>query len=286
MMNTQQTHHQIIDHLEKLPVIPSIARKILALKITTEEGERALYALIQKDPIILSKIIGLANSPLFGTGRKVLTLHDAASVLGTKRVKMSALSLAMMSSLKRKSLGLLNVDTLWQHSLSIAMTMESIARLMPEEFRPSEEEVYLAGLLHDIGFLVLDFIDPQLSDKFHARLAAEPECSLAEIEDEMLEMNHCELGAELARHWNLPEPIVTVLRYHHAPNDPLAESVHPLIAMLYLAGKLLSNLGFGDSAPVEVSVEEWQALEIDPMKGEEMKAKVQEHVKNVAEMNA
>jgi HD-like signal output (HDOD) protein len=109
---------------------------------------------------------------------------------------------------------------------------------------------------------------------------------MEEAEAKILEMSHCEMGAELARHWDLPEPIITVLRYHHAPKDPHAEPVHPLIAMLDLAGKLLSTFGFEETSPMEVSAEEWQALGIDPVKGEKMKAKVQEHVKNVAEMNA
>jgi len=277
-MTPYKNLHEAIGHLENMPAIPHIARKILSLKIATEEGERELFKLIEADPIIFSKIVGLANSPIYGMGRKILTLHDAAAVLGTKRVKMSALSLAMMTSLTRKPPGQLNVENLWQHSLAIAVTMDTLAHLMPRAIRPPDDEVYLSGLLHDIGFLVLDFIDPKLSDHFHARLLAEPECSMEEMEQKILDMTHYELGAELVRHWNLPEPIVEVLRAHHTPNEEHSEVVRVLVRMLIVSGKLLGGTGIFETADTEITVEDWQALGIDPLKEEDIRAKLAAHV--------
>ncbi len=284
-MNPPKNLRQTLNKLDCLPAIPSIAQKILSLKIATDAGERALLELIKNDPPILSKIVGLSNSPLFGTGRKILMLKDAATLLGSKRVKMIALSFAMMSFISRKSETLLNIDFLWKHSLAVAMTMDTLARFMPNDRSPSEEEIYLAGLLHDIGFLVLDYIDAQLSNQLHTRLAAEPGCPVEEIEAEMLEMNHSELGAELGRHWNLPEPIIAVMRYHHNPNDERAAVGQPLVAMANLAEKLLPTLGIAESVQTYIAAEEWLALGIDPLKGDEIRAKVQEHAKQVAAMN-
>lgn len=285
-MNLPKPQHHAIKNLDGLPAIPSIAQKILLLKINTEEGERALFELIETDPPILSKIIGLANSPLYNIGRKILTLHDATALLGTKRIKMTALSLAMMSAVTRKQKGLLDVDSLWKHSLAVTMTMETLARMMPQELRPPEEEVHIAGLLHDIGFMVLDYLDSKLSDQFQARLVAEPERTIDEIETEMLEINHCELGGELARHWNLPEPIISALRYHHIPYDGSEVVGQPLVTMADLAGKLLPTFGMAESGMENIAAEEWRALGIDPAKADQIKAKAQEHVRKVAEMNA
>jgi putative nucleotidyltransferase with HDIG domain len=284
-VNSPKSLHHKIENLDSLPAIPSIAQKILSLKITTDEGERALLELIKNDPPILSKIIGLSNSPLFGTDRDILTLKDASALLGSKRVKMIALSFAMMSSMIRKSRNLLNIGCLWRHSLAVAMTMDTLARLMPDDRRPSDEEIYLAGLLHDIGFLVLDYIDARLSDQLHARLAAEPGRPVEEIEAEMLEMNHSELGAELGRRWDLPERIIAVMRYHHAPNDERPAVGQPLVAMANLAEKLLPTLGIAESVQTNIAAEEWQVLGIDPLKADEIRAKVQEHAKQVAAMN-
>lgn len=279
-MNAAVSLRQALDHLGTLPPIPRIAQKILSLKINSDEGERALLELIEKDPPILTKVIGLANSPLFGTGRKILGLNEAATILGSKRIKMVALSFAMMSSMTRKTSGGLDIQGLWQHSLSVAMTMDTLARLMPRDLRPSDDEIYLAGLLHDIGFLVLDYLSPQLSDAFHARLAAQPQCTVEEAEAEMLETSHGELGAELGRHWNLPETIISVLQYHHGDHGTVSRQ--PLVAMANLAEKLLPTFGMVEPVPLDIADEEWRSLGIDPAKADEIRAKVLEHVRNVS----
>lgn len=281
-MNSPKQLRHALSHLDGLPAIPSIAQRILALRINTDEGERALLDLIGKDPAILSRIIGLANSPLFGMGREILTLKDAGALLGSKRIKMVALSFAMMTSMARKPPGPFNIQGLWQHSMAIAMTMDALARLMPARRRPSDDEIYLSGLLHDIGFLVLDYLDPALSDRFHARMASEPGCPVEEIEAEMLEMDHSELGAALGRHWNLPEPIVAVINYHHTPNDERAEAGKPLVAMASLAEKLLPPFGIAESVQMRIGADEWRALGIDPALEGEVIAAVAKNVREVS----
>lgn len=283
-MTAYASLHHALSHIESLPAIPSIAQKILALKIATDEGERAMLELVRQDPAILSRIVGLANSPLFGTGRRILTLNDAATVLGNKRVKMVALGLAMMTGLKRKPAGQLDIEGVWQHSLAVAMTMDSMARLMPAERRPPDDEVYLTGLLHDIGFLVLDYLDPELSDKFHAKLAAG--CPVEQAEAEMLKTSHGELGAALGRHWSLPDAIVTVLQYHHTPRDERAATGHPLADMVSLAEKLLPTFGIAEPVLPDIADEEWQMLGIDSARAEQLKAGIAEHLRQAGSLHA
>lgn len=285
-MTHPENLRQALGRIDGIPAVPCIARKILALKINTDEGERALLELIETDPPILSRIVGLANSPLFGTGRKILTLHDAAALLGNKRIKMTALSFAMMSSLTRKSSGLFDIHNMWRHNLAVAMTMDTLARLMPENIRPSDDEIYLAGLLHDIGFLALDYLDTRLSDKFHARLAAEPGRTVEEVEAEVLGMTHGELGAVLGRHWHLPVNIIAVLNYHHTPDDPRAAAGQPLVNMVGLAEKLLPTFCLSERVPPEIGIDEWRALGIDPANKEAVVAAVERNVREVSSMFA
>lgn len=285
-MTHPENLRQALDRIDGIPAIPCIARKILALKINTDEGERALLDLIETDPPILSRIVGLANSPLFGTGRRILTLHDAAALLGSKRVKMTALSFAMMSSLTRKSSGLLDIHALWRHNLAVAMTMDALAHLMTENIRPSDDEIYLAGLLHDIGFLALDYLDTRLSDKFHARMVAEPGRTVEEIEAEVLGMTHGELGAVLGRHWHLPENIIAVLNYHHMPDDPRAIAGQPLVNMVSLAEKLLPTFGPSERVRPEIGIGEWRALGIDPLRKGTVMAAVERNIRVVSSMFA
>ena len=274
------TLRQALDQLGALPPIPHIAQQILALRITSDANERALLDLIEQDPPILAKIVGLANSPLYGTSRRILSLHDAVAILGQRRVKMVALSFAMMSSMFRKASGHLDIDGLWQHSLAVAMAMDTLARQMPPAQRPEDDALYLAGLLHDIGFLVLDHVDPELSDRFHARLASETAQPIETVEAEMLATSHGELGAELARHWNLPEPTPGVLRHHHDPAQAPA-AAQPLATMIHIAEQLLPTFGIAEPVPPQIAPEAWQALGIDPARADEVKVRVLQQVRGM-----
>lgn len=251
-----------IDLLESLPAIPKIAQKILSINLATDQGNEMLLKLVEKDPAISARIIGLANSPLFGTSRKIMSASDAAAVLGIKRIKMVALSFAMISSMTRNPPGRLNVTHMWQHSMAVALAMDALSKAMPRELRQVDEDVYLAGLLHDIGFLVLEYLDPELSNHFHERVATEKILTAAEIEAEMLEMNHSELGALLARHWNLAEIIVAVVRHHHSSEIAEGTTGRLLILMTNIAEKLLPTFGMAETNHVEIDLKEWQALGI------------------------
>ncbi len=261
---------EAVRHLDNLPAMPVIAQKILALHLESDEGERAMLKLIEQDPQIAAKIIGLANSPLFGASKRVASIADAAMLLGITRVKSVTMGIAVMSSLARKPAGKLDIQRLWLHSLSIALALRTLSRAMPSNTRPLDDEIFLAGLLHDIGYMVLNHLDQKRSDELHTRLAAEQDRPSIEIEAELLEMNHCELGSELARHWDLPDAVVAVLRYHHDPANENAAAGQPLVSMVNLAEKILTTVGIAEHTTGEITPEEWQALGIDPAKAGEL----------------
>lgn len=265
---------EAVRHLDTLPAMPVIAQKILALDLQSDEGERTMLKLIEQDPQIAAKIIGLANTPLFGASKSVTSVSDAAMLLGITRVKSVTLGIAVMSSLVKKSAGKLDVKGLWLHSLGIALALRSIARAMPGSTRPLDDQLFLAGLLHDIGYMVLNHLDQPRSDELHSRLIAENERDSFKIEAELLEINHCELGAELARYWNLPDTIVAVLRYHHTPDNASATIGQPLVRMLNLAEKILSPFGIQECTTAEITPVEWEALGIDPAKADELIAQI------------
>jgi putative nucleotidyltransferase with HDIG domain len=209
---------QAIKQIDALPAMPVIAQKLLALHINTDEDEREMLMLIEQDPQISAKIIGLSNSSIISSTRKSTSVKEAAILLGMNRVKSVAISIAIMSLSTKVTTAKFKVQDLWLHSFGIAFAMIGIARAMPAKIRPKDDQVFLAGILHDIGYLALAFLDPKRSDDLHARLSAESDSPVLSVEREMLGICHDELGAELARHWNLPDEIIAVLRYHHTPD--------------------------------------------------------------------
>jgi HD-like signal output (HDOD) protein len=117
--------------------MPQIAKEIMAINLANDKGNSALLKLIEQDPAISARVIGLANSPLFGTNRKILSVTDAAAVLGIKKVKMIALSFAMISFMNSKTNSALNILQLWQHSMAVALAMDALSRAMPPSLRPA-----------------------------------------------------------------------------------------------------------------------------------------------------
>lgn len=265
---------QAVQHLDSLPAMPIIAQKLLGLNLDTDEGEREMLRLIEQDPLISAKIIGLANTPLFGPSKRVSSTKDSAMLLGITRVKAVAMGIAVMTAMIKKPMGKLNIQGLWLHSMAISLALRILSKAMPREKRPLEDEIFLAGLLHDIGFLVLNQLDQKRSDELHYHFAAEPDRPAGEIEAEMLELNHCELGAELARYWDLPEALIALIRYHHVPNSELAAVAQPLVSMVGLADKILANFGFSENSKAPITEEEWLFLGIDPAQEEEIIAQI------------
>lgn len=281
-VNSSKNRFHTVELLQALPAQSKIAQEILSINLATDKGDELLLRLIEKDPAISARIIGLANSPLYRTSKKIMTAGDAAVVLGIKHVKMIALSFAMISSVARGTEGLLKVNGLWQHSMVIALATEVISRAMPPKMRPPDDDIYLAGLLHDIGFLVLEYLDFELSNRFHARVAEEGAHLASELEAEMLEMNHCELGALLAQYWGLPEGIIAVLRHHHS-SDVAQDAVgQPLIAMVNLAERLLPTFANAESVPSDIGIEEWQALGIAAGQVEEVEDAMRKRAEEIA----
>lgn len=274
--NTGIDLRKAVKNLDSLPAMPVIAQKLLALEMNTEEGEREMLRLIGQEPQISAKIIGLSNSAMFGSSQKASSIREATIRLGMTRVQSVSTGIAIMSLKDNTLTAQFRMQDLWLHNFGVAFAMLAIARAMPAKMRPNDDQIFLAGMLHDIGYLVLAYLDPMRSDDLHACLAAEPDSPSLAIEWNMLEICHDELGAELARHWNLPEEIITVLRYHHTPDLAEAAAGQPLVSMVHLAEKLLPSFGIIECVDPAISDREWEALGIDPGKAEEIAAQVAE----------
>jgi len=256
---------QALANLDSLPAMPVIAQKLLALPLDTEEGEAQMLKLIGLDPQISAKIISLANSPVMNISRKLSTVSDAAMFLGLTRVKSVAIGIASMSHLAKSPAGkYFKPQDLWLHSMTVAIVMRTIAQAMPRNIRPNEDEIFLAGLLHDIGFMALHHTDIAASDELHLQLLLQPERPIMEIELETVGITHCYIGSQLARHWHLPEEIITVLGYHHPPYVEEVAAENPLVRLVNLAEKIAPNFGIAEHTGGEIQEYEWLELGINP----------------------
>jgi HD-like signal output (HDOD) protein len=273
---------QEVHNLNSLPALPVIAQKLMALKLESEEGEKQMLLLISQDPMISAKIIGLANSPLLGATRHISAVKDAAMLLGLNRVKSVSIGIAVMS-LVSKPIGRFDPQELWVHGMGVAFAMLPVVRAMPARSRPQDDLIFLTGMLHDIGYLALAHVDTQRSDDLHTRMVIEPDRLAIEVERDLLEVTHDELGAELAQYWNLPSEIVAVIRYHHTPDVVEAAEAQPLARIINITEKLLPMIGLREFAGNYVAVEEWLALGIDPNRADEIAEQAVEQANQAAQ---
>lgn len=211
-----------IGEADVLPTISPIARQLLLLQLDTEEGEKELLSLVKSDPFISARLIGMANSPIFVMGRKISTVNDAALVLGLSIVKSVATVIALTEPIKIRESKIFTLSDLWLHSFSIAAGMRLLSSMLPK--RPDENMLFLSGLLHDMGYLVLAYLEPAKFDAFISYVESHPEESTTDIEISKFGITHAEIGGILARKWNLPDEVISVIEGHHSPamdNVPL-----------------------------------------------------------------
>lgn len=283
--DTRQKLKQAIANIDALPAMPTIAQKLLTLQLDTEDGEKELLHLISQDPQLAGKIVGLANSPAIGSSRKVTTVADAALLLGLSRIKSIALGVAALSGLSKNASGKhFKPHDLWVHSMMCAIVMRAIAQAMPKAGRPPEDHIFLAGLLHDIGFMVLHHLDAELSNELHHQLRMQPKRPIIELEMETLGLTHCYIGSQLARHWHLPSEITAVIGYHHPPYVEEMGQAHTLLRLLHLTERLLPDFGINEHGSDTVSETDWLDLGISPESADETVALANELALQMAQL--
>lgn len=199
-----------------LPAISKAASKLLVLPLDTDRGEEELLRIIESDPFITARVIGMANSPFFSTGRKVSTVDEAAMVLGLSIVKSVAVAIALIGSIKIRESRVFSLNDLWLHSFSMAIGMRALSNMLPREKRPAEGMLFLSGLLHDMGYLAIAYLYPKQFEAFIRHVESQPDVPVTVIEMEEFRIGHAEIGGILGRAWHLPEEVVSVIEGHHA----------------------------------------------------------------------
>ncbi len=286
-MSTERTGGKLqlaLGNLDSLPAMPAIAHKLLALPLDTEEGEAQMLALIGQDPQLSARIVGLANSPAMGVGRRIAGVRDAAMLLGIGRLKSVAVGIATLSRFGNQPSRNFDPQDLWSHSMTVAIVMNALAREMPKRIRPDENRIFLAGLLHDIGLMALHHLDAEASDELHHQLRLQPRRHIHDVELELLGVTHGHIGALLAQHWNLPEELAEVMERHHSLRASDSTVANPLVRLVGVAEKLLPDFGIAEHTGEVVDENEWRELCIDPARADELGALVNELALQVVQL--
>jgi putative nucleotidyltransferase with HDIG domain len=205
---------QTIGAIQSLP-IPSenffLLTKALNSHVVSLDS---IAVVVEKDPSLCSKLLQAANSAMFGSRQRCLRIVDAIQTLGLQAIRTLLLSVQIFELCPGKKFKPF-LDKLWRHSLEISGTARHLAQV--RGLSAAEiEEAFLGGLLHDLGKVVLASSAPELYEPIITGFAPDAQ-AFRDAELESFGANHAEAGAYLLKLWGLPEPLVEIVKQHHAP---------------------------------------------------------------------
>jgi len=246
----QQVRDSILQ-LDSLPPMPAVAAELLKLSRDPEVRSANIARVIEQDPAIVALILRYASSSMYGFRGKIESVERAIfSVLGLNMVTNLALGLAAGKAFKIPSEGALTGKELWRQPVYCASICEGLARATTSRLGIKPGTAYLSGLLHNIGFMVLAHCLPKQFTALSKQVEESPETAITEIENALNGITHAEIGAELMHHWELPEQILTVMKYHH--DEDYSGEYSNEVALVLVANRLLLSEGIGDEVTADI----------------------------------
>lgn len=248
--------HEVIQNLGELPPLPQVATRVIRISSDSDTSTEQLQNLIRTDQALTPQILKVANSAMFGRMREVTTLTQAILTLGFSTTRSVVLASSVKNLFTRGPVGL-QERILWEHALVTALTGSAFSRAM--RF-PIAEEVFLAGLMHDIGKSVMILKFPESYGTLLRRLQEEGGDGLS-LELDTFGFDHAMVGEALLASWNLAEGIEAVARWHHDPLHAAMEHQR-LVALVALGNQMAFDLQVGIGMPDALAGATWEAMDI------------------------
>lgn len=227
---------------EFLPSMPAVYFQILEALQSPDWPVERIARIVAMDPGLTTKILQLVNSAFFGFARNVSNADEAVMLLGLSTIRSLALTTRLFSAFEAKGLEGCSVEQVWGHSMRVAQIAKKITELEGGDERLTEQ-AFTAGLLHDVGKLILA---ENLGSRYFQLMArAQSEGRpLREVEQAELQATHAEVGAYLLDLWGLPAPLVETVAFHHEP-DKGTESGFSALTAVHVANVLEHQLQGG-----------------------------------------
>lgn len=235
------TSEAVVARVKKLPTLSATMTRLWALAKDDEAGAADFEKVIRPDPALTANLLRVANSAYFGLRCRAESVRQAVTLLGLKRVCEVATSVAFAPVIPARLPGYdVDASAFWTHSVAVAIFSERLAK---ELKLGSPDMLFTAGLLHDIGKLVVGSFLAEEQGSILSRVRAGT--TFVEAEQEVLGTDHCKLGAMVAQAWSLPPAVGWAARWHHKPREVPLDADGKLVGLVHAADALAHVLGFG-----------------------------------------
>ncbi len=278
-MTRDQLRARIYSRIDELPTLPTVVIRVLGLVERETSNVSDVTTVISQDPALTAKLLKVANSAYYGFRREVASVNRAVALLGFHMVRSLTVSIGVIQSLGTGAgTPAFSREGLWAHSLAVATATQQLAERTVQ--RPDAESLFITGLLHDVGRVVLDQFFPE---EFGAalRASAENQTPLYLEERELLGADHGEVGGLLLGRWNFPEAIREPVAAHH--REDASAAINPAaVALLRVADAVAQQTAVGSSgnpAPAQPAAADLAVLGLR----EADVAAALEHLENAAE---
>jgi putative nucleotidyltransferase with HDIG domain len=252
------TYDDVVANLEDLPSLPAVVMELLD-SIDQEDIDISVLAKkVSHDQALTAKTLRLANSSLYGLQVKVTTIQQAITYLGFQTTRNLITAAAITGCFPEGLCAGFDDKAFWRHSIATA----SCAKVLARQMRFNQDYAFTAGLLHDIGRLVLVSCFPQHFERVLVHRAAH-DCYTLDAERAVLGIDHIDAGLALAERWNFSDTMRLAIAGHHEPETPgagfLATIIHVADAMVHA----LDLAQAPDDLVMPVSTVAWTALGLD-----------------------
>ncbi len=235
---------QFIERLKGLPTLPAIAIKLIDLSGGDDASLADIAELIKSDQSLSAKVLRIANSTHLGAPGRINTIDQATSWLGLDLVRSLALGLVVFERFESQPSNGFSPFEFWRHSLTCAITSELLARRLGY---PRPQEAFIAGLMHDLGKLVLCCWDQKRYGPVIAR-AQEDRSQLLSVEEKLLGIGHTQVSKLLMESWNFPPSLIIPSWLHHQPLSEFGSPQPERLGFIVKCANLMCHIQhFGDS---------------------------------------
>ncbi len=245
----------IVRNLKDLPSLPVVVMELLNSVDQEDVDISVLAKKVSHDAALTAKTLRLANSSIFGLQIKVTTIQQAITYLGFQTTRNLITAAAVTGCFAAGRCAGFDHKAFWRHSIGVAVC----AKVMARHLRFNQDYAFTAGLLHDIGRLVLVAAYPDLYSQVMAERRTR-DCTIVEAEQAVLGVDHVVAGDALSEHWNFSSTIRLAISGHHAPETPGAGF---LATIVHVADAIVHALDLGqddDDLVPPVSAVAWSAL--------------------------
>ena len=244
-----------LDRIDALPTLPAVAMEVNRMLLDYNTSIHNLSKIIEKDQSIASRLLKLGNSSFYGFSRRITNIRNALVLLGFNTIRNVIISVSIIKAFDHnKTLDGFNITDLWKHSVAVAMVSKKLAEQLD---LASVDDCFLAGLLHDIGKIVLSQFFQDVFNKIW-KSASEGGISFYEAEIKEGFVDHAVIGGHLAQKWHLPASLVDCIKYHHHISESTAN--FELLTIVHTADILVNRFYADTDGEPDLSAFDPEAL--------------------------